>query len=172
MIPSLPLLSCESSVFVKENPDRKKVCKYSKVRLKFVGKIFFGVVVEMAASDSTKCIQAQLERGSFFVKFQKSTVLQRQSICDGIIYLFFFCFIVILFVDNKENILILFKLNPLFDSSFDFFFCIFIIYYFQIWRCSTKGAALPLTLRRRMRQRCGFLGCFSFSHFLATSYHF
>ena len=24
MVPSLPLLSCESSVFVKENPDRKK----------------------------------------------------------------------------------------------------------------------------------------------------
>ena len=47
----------------------------------------------MAASDSTKCIQAQLERGSFFVKFQKSTVLQRQSICDGIIYLIFFLFV-------------------------------------------------------------------------------
>ena len=27
MVPSLPLLSCESSVSVKENPDRKKKCK-------------------------------------------------------------------------------------------------------------------------------------------------
>ena len=25
MVPSLPLLSCESSVSVKENPDRKKI---------------------------------------------------------------------------------------------------------------------------------------------------
>ena len=32
MVPSLPLLSCESSVSVKENPDRKKkkkICHFS-----------------------------------------------------------------------------------------------------------------------------------------------
>ena len=30
-VPSLPLLTCESSVFVKENPDRKKI--YRKIKL-------------------------------------------------------------------------------------------------------------------------------------------
>ena len=32
MVPSLPLLSCESSVSVKENPDRKKKKKKSNKR--------------------------------------------------------------------------------------------------------------------------------------------
>ena len=32
MVPSLPLLSCESSVSVKENPDRKKTTKKNKTK--------------------------------------------------------------------------------------------------------------------------------------------
>ena len=38
MIPSLPLLSCELSVSVKENPDRKKK-KKKKLRLTFIPRI-------------------------------------------------------------------------------------------------------------------------------------
>ena len=40
MVPSLPLLSCESSVSVKENPDRKK-----KKKILSDHKLLFGLMV-------------------------------------------------------------------------------------------------------------------------------
>ena len=45
MVPSLPLLSCESSVSVKENPDRKKSFIYRLISLLFnLDKVFEGIV--------------------------------------------------------------------------------------------------------------------------------
>ena len=83
------------------------------------------------------------------------TVLKIYSICDRIfslIYFFFFCYMVILFVSNKQNILILFKLNPLcgkkthvknylisFFYIFNRFFLVLKVLYEK--NCSTKGAA-------------------------------
>ena len=76
----------------------------------------------------------QSELSAFFyciVVFVCFTVLKRHSICDAIfslIFFFFFCYIVIFFVNNKQNILTSFKLNPLCDKktahvkkSFDLF---------------------------------------------------
>ena len=67
-----------------------------------------------------------------------------------------------LFVNNKQNILIFFKLNPLCDKDtceknhLIFFLCVFVVDSFLLWGCSTKGAALQnrrhnLSQKRRQK---------------------
>ena len=48
MVPSLPLLSCESSVSVKENPDRKK----KKKKMAHIASCFFEFHVYKELQDS------------------------------------------------------------------------------------------------------------------------
>ena len=86
------------------------------------------------------------------------TVLKRHSIYDAIfslIFIFFFCYIVIFFVNNKQKILT-FKLNPLCDKktahvkkSFDLFLLYLSNRFFLVLEvlyersCSTKRAPSP-----------------------------
>ena len=89
-----------------------------------------------------------------FMSYVGFTVLKIYSICDRIFSLIFFfcCYMVILFVSNKQNILILFKLNHLcgkkthvknylisFFYIFNRFFLVLKVLYEKNY--STKGAA-------------------------------